>query len=190
MAHLAALLGSAILALALDEAHISARQAYELAFLDDLYQMEDWGVDEEAQARLDKIELEIATVAGYLSPYSHVGRYNVRILSRIEERRRVARLGGGEKRIEAQHGRGKLTARERLDLLLDPDSFEEIDMFVEHDCQEFGMQDNKVPGDGVVTGWGTVNGRPIYVFAKDFTVFGSPSRAHSKNQQSARYGIA
>ena len=103
------------------------------------------------------------------------------IVEELEERRRVARLGGGEKRIVAQHGRGKLTARERLDLLLDPDSFEEIDMFVEHDCQEFGMQDNKVPGDGVVTGWGTVNGRPIYVFAKDFTVFGgSLSRAHSK----------
>lgn len=103
------------------------------------------------------------------------------IVEELEERRRIARLGGGEKRIEAQHGRGKLTARERLDLLLDPDSFEEIDMFVEHDCQEFGMQDNKVPGDGVVTGWGTVNGRPIYVFAKDFTVFGgSLSRAHSK----------
>ena len=103
------------------------------------------------------------------------------IVEELEERRRIARLGGGEKRIEAQHGRGKLTARERLNLLLDPDSFEEIDMFVEHDCQEFGMQDIKVPGDGVVTGWGTVNGRPIYVFAKDFTVFGgSLSRAHSK----------
>ena len=103
------------------------------------------------------------------------------IVEELEERRRIARLGGGKNRIEAQHGRGKLTARERLDLLLDPDSFEEIDMFVEHDCQEFGMQDNKVPGDGVVTGWGTVNGRPIYVFAKDFTVFGgSLSRAHSK----------
>ncbi len=103
------------------------------------------------------------------------------IVEELEERRRVARLGGGEKRIEAQHGRGKLTARERIELLLDPDSFEEIDMFVEHDCQEFGMQDNKVPGDGVVTGWGTVNGRPIYLFAKDFTVFGgSLSRAHSK----------
>ena len=103
------------------------------------------------------------------------------IVSELEERRRVARLGGGEKRIEAQHARGKLTARERIELLLDPGSFEEIDMFVEHDCQEFGMQNNKVPGDGVVTGWGTVNGRPIYLFAKDFTVFGgSLSRAHSK----------
>jgi len=99
----------------------------------------------------------------------------------LEERRQVARQGGGEKRIEAQHARGKLTARERIDLLLDPGSFEEIDMFVEHDCHEFGMEKRKIPGDGVVTGWGTVNGRPIYVYAKDFTVFGgSLSRAHSR----------
>ena len=99
----------------------------------------------------------------------------------LEKRRQVARQGGGEKRIEAQHARGKLTARERIDLLLDPGSFEEIDMFVEHDCHEFGMEERKIPGDGVVTGWGTVNGRPIYVYAKDFTVFGgSLSRAHSR----------
>ena len=99
----------------------------------------------------------------------------------LEERRQVARQGGGEKRIEAQHARGKLTARERIDLLLDPGSFEEIDMFVEHDCHEFGMEERKIPGDGVVTGWGTVNGRPTYVYAKDFTVFGgSLSRAHSR----------
>ena len=99
----------------------------------------------------------------------------------LEERRQVARQGGGEKRIEAQHARGKLTARERIDLLLDPGSFEEIDMFVEHDCHEFGMEERKIPGDGVVTGWGTVNGRPIYIYAKDFTVFGgSLSRAHSR----------
>ena len=99
----------------------------------------------------------------------------------LEKRRQVARQGGGEKRIEAQHARGKLTARERIDLLLDPRSFEEIDMFVEHDCHEFGMEERKIPGDGVVTGWGTVNGRPIYIYAKDFTVFGgSLSRAHSR----------
>jgi propionyl-CoA carboxylase beta chain len=103
------------------------------------------------------------------------------IIKELEERRRVARLGGGEKYIEAQHARGKLTARERIDLLLDSGSFEEIDMFVEHDGHEFGMQDKKIPGDGVVTGWGTVNGRPIYLYAKDFTVFGgSLSKAHSK----------
>ena len=94
------------------------------------------------------------------------------ILNELEERRAVARLGGGERRIEAQHKRGKLTARERIDLLLDEDSFEEFDMFVEHRCTDFGMEDKKIPGDGVVTGWGTVNGRTVYVFAKDFTVFG------------------
>jgi len=103
------------------------------------------------------------------------------IVAELEERRRIARLGGGQERIDAQHARGKLTARERIDLLLDDDSFEEIDMFVEHDCHEFGMENQKIPGDGVVTGWGTVNGRPIYVYAKDFTVFGgSLSRAHSR----------
>ncbi len=103
------------------------------------------------------------------------------IIAELEDRRRVARLGGGEARIEAQHKRGKLTARERIDLLLDEGSFEEIDMFVEHNCHDFDMQNRKIPGDGVVTGWGLVNGRPIYVYAKDFTVFGgSLSRAHAQ----------
>jgi propionyl-CoA carboxylase beta chain len=102
-------------------------------------------------------------------------------LEKLEERRSNARLGGGAKRIEAQHGRGKLTARERIDLLLDPGSFEEFDMFVEHRCTDFGMEKSKIPGDGVVTGWGTVNGRVVYVFAKDFTVFGgSLSEAHAR----------
>jgi acetyl-CoA carboxylase carboxyltransferase component len=81
------------------------------------------------------------------------------ILDTLEERRAGAKLGGGEKRIEAQHARGKLTARERIELLLDKGSFEEFDMFVEHRSTEFGMEKTKVPGDGVVTGWGTVNGR-------------------------------
>src|SRR6202163_3064922 len=94
------------------------------------------------------------------------------ILDTLEERRAGAKLGGGEKRIEAQHARGKLTARERIELLLDKGSFEEFDMFVEHRSVEFGMEKTKVPGDGVVTGWGTVNGRKTFVFAKDFTVFG------------------
>src|SRR6059058_4410327 len=92
------------------------------------------------------------------------------ILDTLEERRAGAKLGGGEKRIEAQHARGKLTARERIELLLDKGSFEEFDMFVEHRSTEFGMEKTKVPGDGVVTGWGTVNGRKTFVFAKDFTV--------------------
>jgi len=103
------------------------------------------------------------------------------ILNQLQERRDVARLGGGERRIEAQHKRGKLTARERIALFLDEGSFEEFDMFVEHRCADFGMQDQKIPGDGVVTGWGTVNGRTVYLFAKDFTVFGgSLSEAHAK----------
>ncbi|HUF44823.1 MAG TPA: acyl-CoA carboxylase subunit beta, partial [Aestuariivirgaceae bacterium] len=102
------------------------------------------------------------------------------ILRELEERRAEARLGGGEKRIVQQHARGKLTARERIALLLDEGSFEEFDMFVEHRCTDFRMAEQKIPGDGVVTGWGTVNGRTVYVFAKDFTVFGgSLSEAHA-----------
>lgn len=103
------------------------------------------------------------------------------ILDQLDHRRAQARLGGGERRINAQHERGKLTARERLELLLDQGSFEEFDMFVEHRCTEFGMDKTKIPGDGVVTGWGTINGRVVYVFAKDFTVFGgSLSEAHAE----------
>src|SRR5438876_784190 len=102
------------------------------------------------------------------------------VLDTLEELRGGAKLGGGEKRIEAQHSKGKLTARERIELLLDKGSFEEFDMFVEHRSTEFGMEKNKVPGDGVVTGWGTVNGRKTFVFAKDFTVFGgSLSETHA-----------
>ncbi len=102
------------------------------------------------------------------------------VVEELEIRRAKARMGGGEKRIEAQHKRGKLTARERLQLLLDDGSFEEFDMYVEHRCIDFGMEKTKVPGDGVVTGWGTINGRVVYVFVKDFTVFGgSLSEAHA-----------
>src|SRR5258707_14397246 len=90
----------------------------------------------------------------------------------VEKRRERARLGGGEKRIAAQHAKGRLTARERLSVLLDPGSFEEYDMFVEHNATDFGMDQQKIPGDGVVTGSGTINGRLDYVFAQDFTVFG------------------
>ncbi len=103
------------------------------------------------------------------------------ILEVLDRKRAEAHLGGGQKRIDAQHAKGKLTARERIDLLLDPGSFEEFDMFVEHRATDFGMEKTKTPGDGVVTGWGTVNGRLIYVFAKDFTVFGgSLSEAHAR----------
>ncbi|MET0544829.1 MAG: acyl-CoA carboxylase subunit beta [Caulobacterales bacterium] len=103
------------------------------------------------------------------------------IIEALEDKRGHARLGGGQKRIDAQHARGKLTARERIELLLDEGSFEEYGMFVEHRCSDFGMGDQKVPGDGVVTGWGTINGRLAYVFSKDFTVFGgSLSLAHAE----------
>jgi propionyl-CoA carboxylase beta chain len=103
------------------------------------------------------------------------------ILEKLEERRARARAGGGPARIEAQHKRGKLTARERLELLTDKGSFEEFDMFVEHRSADFGMEKSKIPGDGVVTGWGTVNGRTVFAFAKDFTVFGgSLSEAHAQ----------
>src|SRR5437764_1445669 len=94
------------------------------------------------------------------------------ILEKLEERRARARAGGGQARIEAQHKRGKLTARERLELLMDKGSFEEFDMFVEHRSADFGMEKSRIPGDGVVTGWGTVNGRTVFAFAKAFTVLG------------------
>ena len=103
------------------------------------------------------------------------------VIQDLDERRRKARLGGGEARIEAQHARGKLTARERVELLLDRHSFEEFDMFVEHRNTDFGTEKNRIPGDGVVTGWGTINGRMVYVFAKDFTVLGgSTSETHAQ----------
>ncbi len=103
------------------------------------------------------------------------------ILEELDRRREQARAGGGEARVAAQHAKGKLTARERIDLLLDEGSFEEFDMFVEHRSADFGMQDQKIPGDGVVTGWGTINGKVVYLFSKDFTVFGgSLSNAHAQ----------
>ncbi|MFO1086264.1 MAG: acyl-CoA carboxylase subunit beta [Reyranellaceae bacterium] len=94
------------------------------------------------------------------------------LLEELERRRLAAREGGGKRRVEAQHAKGKLTARERIDALLDPGSFEEFDMFVEHRSIDFGMENQKIPGDGVVTGHGTINGRLVYVFSQDFTVFG------------------
>ena len=103
------------------------------------------------------------------------------ILEQLEKHREQARLGGGQKRIDAQHAKGKLTARERLDILLDEGSFEEYDMYKTHRCTDFGMAGTKISGDGVVTGWGTVNGRPVYVFSQDFTVFGgSLSETHAE----------
>jgi len=103
------------------------------------------------------------------------------IIRQLEERRARARAGGGKTRVKAQHDRGKLTARERLDLLLDPDSFEEWDMFVEHRSTEFNMDKNFVPGDGVVVGHGNINGRLVFVYSQDFTVFGgSLSETHAE----------
>jgi len=103
------------------------------------------------------------------------------IIRQLDERRAAARLGGGQSRIDAQHAKGKLTARERIEVLLDPNSFEEWDMFVEHRCTDFGMAEQKIPGDGVVTGYGTINGRLTFVFSQDFTVFGGAlSEAHAE----------
>ena len=103
------------------------------------------------------------------------------VLQELETRRAAARLGGGEKRIAAQHSKGKLTARERVELLLDDGSFEEFDMFVAHRCTDFGMEKDRPAGDGVVTGWGTINGRLVYVFSQDFTVMGgSVSETHGQ----------
>ena len=104
------------------------------------------------------------------------------IIRQLDEKRAAAKLGGGQRRIDAQHAKGKLTARERIELLLDEGSFEEWDMFVEHRCTDFGMDKaEKIPGDGVVTGYGTINGRLVFVFSQDFTVFGgSLSETHAQ----------
>eukprot|EP01035_Chromulina_nebulosa_P000852 gene853-1150_t len=103
------------------------------------------------------------------------------LIEQLEKRRAQARLGGGQKRIDAQHAKGKLTARERIELLLDDNTFEEWDMFVEHRSVDFGMAEQKIPGDGVVTGYGMINGRLVFVFSQDFTVFGGAlSEAHAE----------
>ncbi len=103
------------------------------------------------------------------------------VIRELEEKRAAARLGGGQHRIDAQHAKGKLAARERIEVLLDPGSFEEWDMFVEHRCHDFGMGEQKIPGDGVVTGYGTINGRLTFVYSQDFTVFGGAlSEAHAE----------
>ncbi|WP_070153596.1 acyl-CoA carboxylase subunit beta [Sphingobium phenoxybenzoativorans] len=103
------------------------------------------------------------------------------VVEQLEAKREAARLGGGERRIAAHHSKGRLTARERLDVLLDEGSFEELDMYVEHNCTDFGMDEQHIPGDGVVTGSGTVNGRLVFVFSQDFTVFGgSLSERHAQ----------
>ncbi|HEY0593526.1 MAG TPA: carboxyl transferase domain-containing protein, partial [Thermoanaerobaculia bacterium] len=101
-------------------------------------------------------------------------------LEELEKRQRESEVGGGEARIERQHADGKLTARERIALLFDPGSFQELDQLVVHRSQDFGMEKQRVAGDGVVTGYGTIQGRLVYAFAQDFTVFGgSLSEAHA-----------
>ncbi|WP_372724855.1 carboxyl transferase domain-containing protein, partial [Immundisolibacter sp.] len=103
------------------------------------------------------------------------------ILDRLDAARAAAQLGGGTDRIAAQHGKGKLTARERIGLLLDTDSFCELDTLKQHRCQDFGIGDKQFPGDGVVTGYGTINGRLTFVFSQDFTVFGGAlSETHAE----------
>ncbi len=103
------------------------------------------------------------------------------IIEQLDAKRAAACLGGGQRRVDAQHAKGKLTARERIELLLDPGTFEEWDMFKEHRCNDFGMAEQKVPGDGVVIGYGTINGRMVFVFSQDFTVFGGAlSEAHAE----------
>src|SRR5438093_4034910 len=102
-------------------------------------------------------------------------------VAELQDLKAAAMLGGGPRRIEAQHKKGKLTARERLDLLLDPGTFNELDMFVTHRSTDFGLDDQRIPGDGVVTGYGQIEGRLVYVFSQDFTVFGgSLSEAHAE----------
>ncbi|MFM7702632.1 MAG: acyl-CoA carboxylase subunit beta, partial [Alphaproteobacteria bacterium] len=100
---------------------------------------------------------------------------------KLASKREEARMGGGQKRIDIQHSKGKLTARERIEVLLDPDSFEEYGLFVEHRCNDFGMDEKRHPGDGVITGQGTINGRLVFVYSQDFTVMGgSLGEAHAK----------
>ena len=93
-------------------------------------------------------------------------------INELERRNREADLGGSQKRIDSQHAKGKMTARERIEYLLDEGSFQELDKFVVHRCQDFGMEKTKIPGDGVVTGYGTIDGRNVFIFSQDFTVFG------------------
>ena len=110
-------------------------------------------------------------------------------INQLIENRETARLGGGQKRIDAQHAKGKYTARERIQMLLDEGSFEEFDMFVTHRCYDFGMDKSHAFGDGVVTGYGTINGRLVYVFAQDFTVTAGSLLSLIHNSEPTRLGM-
>jgi len=116
-----------------------------------------------------------------LLPVRYTSQLTLSVRKKIEETRKKALLGGGQQRIDNQHKKGKLTARERIHLLCDPDTFVEYDLFLEHECADFGMEKQKYPGDSVITGRGKVNGRTCFMFSQDFTVFGgSLSGAHAK----------
>ena len=182
------LTGSALIALAVLAGRLTAEEAWAAAHVDEDWNMDFWGRDELALERRAAHLAEMKAAAMVLDPGPVHDRGSARergkmkdIVDKLDHRRSGARAGGGAARIEAQHKRGKLTARERMELLMDKGSFEEFDMFVEHRSAEFGMEKTKIPGDGVVTGWGTVNGRTVFAFAKDFTVFGgSLSEAHAQ----------
>ncbi|KAG2184512.1 hypothetical protein INT43_000421 [Umbelopsis isabellina] len=140
-------------------------------------------------ARQALLKQHLFTAQRYAMPaitraYATGGSRENAAVSMIERKRADAQLGGGQKRIDAQHNKGKLTARERIDLLLDAGSFREYDTFVEHQCVDFGMEKNKITGDGVVTGHGTINGRKAFVFSQDFTAYGgSLSKMHAQKIQ-------
>ena len=112
-------------------------------------------------------QLNLTKKMRYMMSSHHNDKYKI-----LEKKNKEAELGGGKKRIEDQHKKGKQTARERIDKLVDGNSFQEMDKFVIHRTNEFGLDDKKIPGDGVVTGYATVDGRPITLFSQDFTVFG------------------
>ncbi|KAJ3092202.1 hypothetical protein HK102_009856 [Quaeritorhiza haematococci] len=131
-------------------------------------------------AALSSRSLATATEAAPPKPTEALSKEQA-MLAHLQMKREEARLGGGQKRIDTQHKKGKLTARERIDLFLDEGSFVEYDTFVEHQCHDFGMEKSVITGDGVVTGRGTVNGRPVFVFSQDFTAFGgSLSKMHAQ----------
>ncbi|TPX33611.1 acetyl-CoA carboxylase [Synchytrium microbalum] len=136
-------------------------------------------------ARLNTARVAVASASQFTSTRrnyaSEASSKEKALVEAIENKRKEAFLGGGQHRIDTQHKKGKLTARERVDLLLDAGSFREYDAFVEHQCVDFGMEKQKITGDGVVTGWGTINGRLVYVFSQDFTTFGgSLSKMHAQ----------
>lgn len=127
------------------------------------------------------ISLKVAGIRNFARNYCTGAQLTLKVRDRINEKKRLALLGGGQKRIDAQHKKGKLTARERALVLCDPHSFVEYDMFMEHTSTDFGMEKEKYPGDSVVTGQGYINGKLAYIFSQDFTVFGgSLSSVHAK----------